>query len=242
MVLLNSSTDSSAAENDTTVCEPGPSASATSNLSAKRCGRKEVLTAELSAALDRTKTTDRMAVHIIFNTTKSLGQNMSKLNLNCSSIRRKHIHHHSSKSLEILSNFKSNPSLTVHWDSKLMKHLTGQTFVDRLPVLVSGNGISQLLAIAKIPSSTGDLQANAVVKTLKHWNIADVVYAICFDTTSSNTGCYSGACIKIEGLGWNLLHFACHHHILELLAGAASKEAMGSTSSPEVLLFKRFRD
>ena len=39
--------------------------------------------------------------------------------------------------------------------------------MNRLPVLVSGNGISQLLAIAKIPSSTGDLQANAVVKTLK---------------------------------------------------------------------------
>ena len=242
MVLLDSSTDSSAAENDTTVCEPGPSASATSNLSAKRCGGKEVLTAELLAALDRTKTTDRIAVHIIFNTAKSLGQNVSELNLNHSSIRRKHIQHCSSKSLEILSNFKSNSSLTVHWDSKLMKDLTGQTFVDRLPVLVSGNGISQLLAIAKIPSSAGDLQANAVVKILKQWNIADVVCAMCFDTTSSNTGCHSGACIKIEeGLGWNLLHFAYCHHILELLAGAAFKEAMGSTS-PEVLLFKRFHD
>ena len=134
MVLLDSSTDSSAAENDTTVCEPGPSASvtnaaendatecepgpsasATSNLSAKRCGRKEVLTAELSAALDRTKTTDRMAMHIIFNTAKSLGHNVSELNLNHLSIRRKHIQHCSSKSLEILSNFKSNSSLTVHW-------------------------------------------------------------------------------------------------------------------------------
>ena len=103
---------------------------------------------------------------------------------------------------------------------------------------------SQLLAIAKIPSSAGDLQANAVVKTLKQWNnIADVVRAMCFDTTSSNTGCHSGACIKIEeGLGWNLLHFACCHHILELLAGAVFKEAMGTTSSPEVLLFKRFHD
>ena len=66
---------------------------------------------------------------------------------------------------------------------------------------------------------------------------------MCFDTTSSNTGCHSGACIKIEeGLGQNLLHFDCCHHILELLAGAAFKEAMGSTSSPEVLLFKRFHD
>ena len=175
------------------------------------------MTTKLSTALDRTKTTDRMAVHIIFNTAKSLRQSMSELNLNCSSIRRKCIQHHSSKSLEILSNFKSNFSLTVHWDSKLMKDLTGQTFVDRLPVLVSVNGISQLLEIAKIPSSAGDLQANAVVKTLKQWNIADVVCAV-FDTTSPNIGCHSGACIKIEGLGWNL-HFACHHHILRRTFG-----------------------
>ena len=72
-----------------------------------------------------------------------------------------------------------------------MKDLTGQTFMDRLPFFVSGNGISQLLAIAKIPSSVCDLQANAVVKTLKQWNIADVVCAMCFDTNSSNTGCHS---------------------------------------------------
>ena len=65
---------------------------------------------------------------------------------------------------------------------------------------------------------------------------------MCFDT-SSNTGRHSGACVKIEhGLEKNLLHFACRHHILELLAEAAFKEAMGTSSAPEILLFKRFQD
>ncbi len=65
----------------------------------------------------------------------------------------------------------------------------------------------------------------------------------CFDTTSSNTGRHSGARVKIEhSLEQNLLHFACRHHILELLAGAAFTEAMGISSAPEMLLFRKFRD
>ena len=59
---------------------------------------------------------------------------------------------------------------------------------------------------------------------------------------SAPTRSYSGACVKIElGLEKNLLHFACRHHILELVAGAAFK-AMESSSAPEILLFKRFQD
>ena len=160
--------------------------------------KKKVLSSELSAALDRTKTTDRMAMHLIANTEHSLGHNVSELILNRSSIRRKRIQHRSAKSLEIQSNFKPGTCLVVHWDSKLMKDKTGQTFVDPLPVLVSGNGISQLLKIAKIPPSLGNAQANAVLETLQQWNVMHAVQGICFDTTSSNIGCHSGACAKIE--------------------------------------------
>ncbi len=59
-----------------------------------------------------------------------------------------------------------------------MKDVTGQTFVDRLSILVSGNGIAQLLAIAKIPSSTCDAQSNALLETLQKWNITDVVHGV----------------------------------------------------------------
>ena len=38
----------------------------------------------------------------------------------------------------------------VHWDGKLILKLTGKQKEDRLPVLVSGKGISQLLTVAKL--------------------------------------------------------------------------------------------
>lgn len=40
---------------------------------------------------------------------------------------------------------------------------------------------------------------------------------MCFDT-SSNTGRFSGACVLIQrALGQSLLHFACRHHVLEII-------------------------
>ena len=65
-----------------------------------------------------------------------------------------------------------------------MKDVTGQTFVDRLPVLVSGNGISQLLAIAKILFSAGDTRQMLFIEILQQWNIIDMVHGMYFDKTS----------------------------------------------------------
>ena len=48
--------------------------------------------------------------------------------------------------------FKADVPLVVHWDGKLIPDLTDKQ-VDRLPILVSGLGISQLLAVAKLASS-----------------------------------------------------------------------------------------
>jgi len=66
---------------------------------------------------------------------------------------------------------------------------------------------------------------------------------MCFDTTSSNTGRLAGACVLLEQmLGKELLLLACRHHIMELIIGAVFKVCMGSSSSPEVPFFKRFRE
>ena len=71
--------------------------------------------------------------------------------------------------------------------------------VDRLPVPVSGVGISQLLTVGKLPSETGQAQGDDVINALKvSWDIEDTVRALCFDTTSSNTGRLAGACVLIE--------------------------------------------
>ena len=204
-------------------------------------GTINVVSPSVAAALDRTKTSDRNAAYILTATAQTLGHDISDLALNRSSIKRQREHHRSQMSETLKEEFCADVPLIVHWDGKLMADLTGSDHVDRLPVLVSGNGVSQLLNVAR-STGTGEDQARAVVDALKDWNLEDRIVGLSFDTTSSNTGRHSGACVIIEQkLGKDLLHFACRHHILELVAGAAFTTLLGSTSGPEVLLFKRFK-
>ena len=44
----------------------------------------------------------------------------------------------------------------------------------------------------KVASETGENEANAVYKLLKEWQLIDQVQAMCFDTTSLNTGRLNG--------------------------------------------------
>ncbi|KAK2708513.1 hypothetical protein QYM36_014199, partial [Artemia franciscana] len=151
--------------------------------------------------------------------------------------------HRIHSSASIRAKFQSYVPLVVHWDGKLIPDLIEKEKVDRLPVLVSGKEVLQLLTVAKLPSGTGEAQASAVFGAIEDWGIPGNIRAMCFDTTSSNTGRISGACVLLEQkLGKELLSLACRHHIMELVIGAAFRVCMGSTSSPEVPLFKRFQD
>ena len=58
----------------------------------------------------------------------------------------------------------------------------------------------QLLSVPKIVAGTGKAQANAVYQALKDWGVQGSDQALCFDTTSANTGRVNGACIMIEQL------------------------------------------
>lgn len=60
--------------------------------------------------------------------------------------------------------------------------LIGKEKVDRLPVLVSVKGVSQLLTVAKLPSGTGEAQAAAVFGAIEDSGVADSIRAMCFDT------------------------------------------------------------
>jgi len=124
-----------------------------------------------------------------------------------------------------------------------MEDLTSKEHIDRLPVLISGVGVEQLLGVPKLPSGTGEAQATAVILCLEDWGIVERVVALCFDTTASNTGPHSGACTIIEQkLGRDLLFLGCRHHVMELVVGAAFEVTSGASSGPEVLLYKRFKD
>ena len=72
-----------------------------------------------------------------------------------------------------------------------MSDLTSNKTVDRIAILVSGQGVEQLLGVPSIPSGSVDAQAEAVVKLVEQWGIY-------FNTTASNTGAERGACVLIE--------------------------------------------
>jgi len=219
-----------------TVSEPGPS-------KAKR-GRMEIITPKLATVLDRTKVSDRKAVFEVAETAKSLGCDINEVSLNRSTIRRKRMSNRIKESQKLKESLQRNVPLIVHWDGKLLPELTGgKDKIDKLAIIVSGKGVSQMLAVAKLPSATGEAQAQAIVNALNEWDIADQVIGMSFDTTSANSGKDKGACVLLEEkLEKKLFYFACRHHVMELIIGKVFNISLQiSSSSPDVPLFKRFQ-
>ena len=162
------------------------------------------------------------------STVYSIGQDPKEYNINRTAIQRLHNLHRKSLAGTLKADFQADCPLVVHWDGKLLRDLTTKEHVDRLPVIVTGNGVLQLLKVAKLPNGTGLQQAKAVVEALDDWDLKQKVVAMSFDTTSSNTGRKQGACVMIEQeLETDLLHLACRHHILELLVQTAFTTLMG---------------
>ena len=135
---------------------------------------------------------------------------------------------------DIKKSFKPSVPLTVHWNGKIVSAVDGGPAVDRLPVLVSGDGMEKLLAVPSLPNGAGEATANGVVTTLEDWGVENRVVPLSFDTTASNTGLVSGG-------GHDVLHLACRHHIYELVCEKAFTTCFGPSSGPEIQLFKRFK-
>ena len=118
-----------------------------------KCRRatKNVVTPQLFMALDRTKVTDRSAAYVLTETVHSIGQDPKEYNINRTSIQRLPNLHQKSLAGTLKADFQTDCPLVVHWDGKLLRDLTTKQYVDRLPVIVTGNGVSQLLKVAKLP-------------------------------------------------------------------------------------------
>lgn len=204
---------------------------------------KNIVTPQLTSALDRAKVTDRQAVHVVAATVSSLGNNIDNFTLSRSSIRRSRINHRQTIAIENKTKFYlSNDPVIVHWDGKLLPELTGKGICDRLPILISGLNIEQLLSVPKIENGTGQKMSNAIIEAIQEWKISDNVCGMSFDTTASNTGRTSGACVLLEQqIGKHLLNFACRHHIFEIILENVFKITMGVSSGPDIQIFKRFQ-
>lgn len=241
LVALESSTSSSESDDssDSQFEEPIE----TSTPKTRKRGRKNILTSSVLSSLDRTKISDRRAVQVIAPIIHASGEKVAEYNVNRSSIQRQRKKHRISRAAELKAQFDPQKPLVLHWDGKMMEDLTGEQKIDRIAIIVSGCGIDQILRIPKLVSGTGQATADAVIDVVSDWGIKDRVKAISFDTTASNSGRKNGACTLIEmQLQRDVLYLACRHHIHEILLAEAFRITMGSSSGPEILLLKRFKE
>ena len=204
---------------------------------------KPVMNDKLAVTLDMAKLSDRGAALVLTPAIQSLGQEASSYACSYSTIRRQRTARRELIAKDIKESFNPQSPLTVHWDGKLLEDLTGHETVDRLPIIVTGKDIEQLLAIPKLTSGTGEATAEAVFNACESWDINDFVRCMCFDTTAANSGVRKGACTLLQQkLQKDLLWLACRHHILEIMLEAVvSSNLPAASSGPEIQLFKRFR-
>ena len=136
--------------------------------------------------------------------------------------------------------------LVVHWDGKIMADTTNKadpkSKVDGLAVVVTGRELEKILGIVKLPSGTGTAQTSATHQLLELWSVTSDVVAMCFDTTSTNTGTVKGARSLLEfHLNKNLIYLLCRHHNHELIVGGVFSALFGPSHSPNIAMFERFQ-
>lgn len=206
--------------------------------------QKNLFDMNVAGALDRNKVSDRKAVRLIIPIAAALGHDPAALPLSRSSIKRKREAVRQNFSTEMKSNLDIKEPIVVHWDSKILPDILGSQKVDRLPVLVSyAGGNVKLLGVPKLSSATGSETGDAVLKTLKTWDLDDKVIGMGFDTTAVNTGVKSGACTSIENkLNKELLWLPCRHHIMEIILSKVFTLCLGPSSSPEIQILKRLKE
>lgn len=160
--------------------------------------RVNVVTPLLAATLDRTGVTSRNASHILLAFATGQGMKVDQMNLSSSAIEQQRIKERCRADEKRRESIEFPNHLVVHWDGKSQSEVSlmkegkknekKKEVVERLPILVTGSGTEQLLECSKLSSGTGMNISSAVVRQLRDWKIADRVQAMCFDTTSSNTG------------------------------------------------------
>ena len=154
-------------------------------------------------------------------------------------------------SIDIKNNFAAEFPLGLHWDGKIMNDIEeSHNKIERISVIVSDlEGNTQLIGTPKLPIGTssgtaGQHIAKVSVDLLKEWNIQDLIATMNFDTTNTNTGKWTGACIRVQELiGRPLLWCACRKHVGEVHIGHAwDSLKVEASASPEISVYNIFKD
>ena len=137
---------------------------------------------------------------------------------------------------------------TLHWDGKLTPTLkNARVTEERMTVVVGDASQLKLLGVPSYfkPSdkSCGEIIAELTMKLMTEWRCDDRIVNMTFDTTSSNTGHLTAACIAIQDkLQRAVLWSGCRHHIGEvLLSHVFADLKIEASKSPDVTLFTRLR-
>ena len=152
---------------------------------------------------------------------------------------------------QIASKYKeewSPPKLaTLHWDSKIMNSLSNRNVTEeRLVVMFGDVDNLQLLGVPHYAvgcgDSSGNIIANLTCNLLTSWRCSDSIVNMTFDTTASNTGHISAACVCIQNeLKKPLLWSACRHHVgEELLSQVFADLNIEASRSSDIQIFSRF--
>lgn len=67
-----------------------------------------------------------------------------------------------------------------------MLNITTKQNIERLPILISGNGTAQQLNAPKLPNGTGSVITKAVFEPLEDWDLSDRISGNSCDMTFSN--------------------------------------------------------
>ncbi|KAG0727484.1 hypothetical protein GWK47_034566 [Chionoecetes opilio] len=199
----------------------------------------------LISTWDREKLSVRQATSTFAATPQVLGMDIGSMAVSKSTVHRARIagREQAAEKIVELRNQEIPERLVLHWDGKLLPSLSGDT-EDRIAVLLTGEDDAEfLLGVPASSDSTGRNVAAVVLKEVDEAGIRDKIIAFCFDTTASNTGMVQGACILIEQeLGRSLLWLACRHHVLEVILKDVFEASLGSSSGPDIGIFKRLHD
>ena len=118
---------------------------------------------------------------------------------------------------------------------------------ERLSVLVGNADDAKLLGVPGYKPGTdwksGDIISELSLDLLRSWKCYDNITNMVFDTTASNTGHLTAACIAIQNsLGKALLWSGCRHHVGEVILTQVFKDLrIQASKSPDITVFMRFR-
>jgi len=139
--------------------------------------------------------------------------------------------------------------VSLHWDSKLIGTLADKNVKEeRLTVAVGDKNEIKLLGVPAYQPGTdrrsGEIITEKSMELLKLWDCEKSVVSMVFDTTASNTGHVSAACVSLQqALGRPLIWAACRHHVGEVMLSQIFTDLKIEVSkSPDVTVFKRFRE